>query len=532
MADHRAWEIRRRLVPLAAAAAVLVAAALPTAASASEPGDDGGLVVATDRGPVQGTVQGGVREFLGIPYAAAPVGSLRWQPAQDHARWQGVLDTTHFGSPCPQVGGLFGPGSTDEDCLFLNVYTPARLDPGDRYPVMFWIHGGALVSGAASLYDPAALVAHGVVVITINYRLGALGFLAHPALATSPGGPSGNYGLTDQQAALRWTQRNAGRFGGDARNVTIFGESAGGLSVHSQLVSPLARGLFAKAITESGAYQMVQQSLAQAEAAGSQYAAGAGCPDQTAACLRALPVSTLLAHQAPIYNPDLDGAVLTQSIGPALASGQFSHVPVVEGTNHDEWRLFVAGTELSTHVPLSAAGYVPAIAATLRVSAAVADAIAARYPLGAFSSPSVALSAVGTDAIFACNAQTAVTALSRQVPAFQYEFADPDAPMRFLPPVSFPTGAYHAAELQYLFDLPQSPVAGAGLTPGQERLSRAMVRSWTQFARTGSPNSPRTPFWPRAGAGMRLETLAPPAPVASTGFATEHQCAFWSTPAA
>jgi para-nitrobenzyl esterase len=525
MADHRAWEIRRRLVPLAAAAAVLVAAALPTAASASEPGDDGGLVVATDRGPVQGTVQGGVREFLGIPYAVAPVGSLRWQPAQDHARWQGVLDTTHFGSPCPQVGGLFGPGSTDEDCLFLNVYTPARLDPGDRYPVMFWIHGGALVSGAGSLYDPAALVAHGVVVITINYRLGALGFLAHPALAASPGGPSGNYGLTDQQAALRWTQRNAGRFGGDARNVTIFGESAGGLSVHSQLVSPLARGLFAKAVTESGAYQMIQQSLSQAEAAGSQYAGGAGCPDQTAACLRALPVATLLAHQAPIYNPDLDGAVLTQSIGPALANGQFSHVPVVEGTNHDEWRLFVALTELTTGHPLAPADYEAAIQHTLGVPAAFAHVLATvDYPLSSYGgNPSIALGALGTDAIFACNARTSLRSMAAFVPAFQYEFDDENAPTGGFPPLSFPLGAYHAAELQYLFGLGPS-----ALSPDQRRLSAAMTSYWTQFARIGNPNWLGTPFWPGYHPdGERFQSLAPPTPAPATGFAAEHRCALW-----
>ncbi|HXM58707.1 MAG TPA: carboxylesterase family protein, partial [Candidatus Dormibacteraeota bacterium] len=411
-----------------------------------------------------------------------------------------------------------------------NVFSPARAH--ERTPVMVWIHGGALVTGESDDYDPVRLVAQGVIVVTINYRLGALGFLAHSALAAeSAQGAAGNYGLMDQQAALRWVRRNIRAFGGDPGNVTIFGESAGGLSVHAQLVSPPAAGLFQRAIVESGAYMPAQPSLATAEAAGAAFATRSGCADQTAACLRALPVATVLANQAGNTNPTVDGLVLPTSIAPALAGGAFNHVPVMEGTNHDEWRLFVAVTELTTHVPLSAAAYVPAIAATLRVSTAIATAIAARYPLSAFSSPSVALSAVGTDAIFACNAQTAVNALSRQVATYQYEFADPDAPMRFLPAVSFPTGAYHAAELQYLFDLPQSPIASPGLTPDQQRLSRAMVRYWTQFARTGTPNSPRTPFWPRADASRRLQTLAPPTPAATTGFAADHQCAFWTVPA-
>ena len=212
---------------------------------------------------------------------------------------------------------------------------------------MVWIHGGALVTGESNDYDPAGLVRRGVIVVTINYRLGALGFLAHPALAARPGGPSGNYGLMDQQAALRWVQRNIGAFGGDPRNVTIFGESAGGLSVLSQLASPGARGLFSRAIVESGAYNLTQAPLATAEAAGEAFAAKAGCASQTAACLRSLPVSTILDNEDfSGYTPDIDGRVLTQSLKTAFASGQFNRVPVINGTNHDEWRLFVGEYQL------------------------------------------------------------------------------------------------------------------------------------------------------------------------------------------
>ncbi|HSR25314.1 MAG TPA: carboxylesterase family protein [Candidatus Eisenbacteria bacterium] len=513
--------------------AVLACAVIPASASATGSTSQRAIAV-TDRGVLEGRQTATMRQFLGVPYAAPPVGDLRWKPPREHARWTGVRDATSFGAHCAQPAGAFGIASTSEDCLLLDVYTPARPHepPPLRAPVMVWIHGGALVTGESDDYDPSRLVARGVVVVTINYRLVALGFLAHGSLAAeSASGASGNYGLMDQQAALRWVRRNIRAFGGDPDNVTIFGESAGGLSVHSQIVSPLAAGLFGRAIVQSGAYMPTQPSLATAEAAGAAFAARTGCADQTAACLRALPVATVLANQTGNTSPTVDGLVLPSSIGPALQTGSFNHVSVLEGSNHDEWRLFVALTELATHVPLSAAGYIPAIAATLRVSTAAATAIAARYPLSSFPSPSVALSAVGTDAIFACNAQTAVTALSQRVTTYQYEFDDAGAPMRFLPPVSFPTGAYHAVEIQYLFDLPLAPIAGPGLTPAQQELSRAMVRYWTQFARTGSPNSPLEPFWPRADSSLRFQALAPPAPAPATGFASEHQCAFWSPPA-
>lgn len=392
---------------------------------------------------------------------------------------------------------------------------------------MFWIHGGALVTGAGSLYGPAQLVARGVIVVTINYRLGALGFLAHPALsAETATGASGNYGMMDQVAALRWTQRNIRRFGGDPRNVTIFGESAGGLSVHTQLVSPLAHGLFAKAITESGAYSMVQATQVQANAAGTRFASAVGCADQTAACLRDVPVAALLAHQAGGYTPNIDGVVLTQSIGPALASGAFNRVPLIEGTNHDEWRLFVAGAELASGKPLTATGYEAAIQATIPgISQAFADQLAnVIYPLSAFGgNPSIALGALGTDAIFACNGRISARSASQFVRAFQYEFADEQAPP-LIPGISFPLGASHASELQYLF----TGVGRSPLSPAQQRLSAAMVGYWTQFAKTGNPNSDDAPVWPRyRAASDRFLSLTTPAPVAANGFVAEHNCAIW-----
>jgi para-nitrobenzyl esterase len=509
--------------------AAVLGASAPIAASAAPKSP----VVATDNGPIRGTTIGQMQAFRGIPYAAAPIGDLRWRPPQAHPGWQGVLDASAFGPHCPQVATPYGTPSTTEDCLFLNVFTPDKTNSGQPHllPVMFWIHGGGLVVGESDGYDPTLLVAKGVIVVSINYRLGELGFLAHPALsAESSTGASGNYGLMDQQAAMRWVQRNIRAFGGDADNVTIFGESAGGLSVHSELASPLASGLFHKAIVESGAYSLTQPSLASAQASGTAFAAGAGCSSQTAACLRSLSVSAILAAQtASTMVPNLDGFVLPQTVRSAFSTGQFNRVPVVEGSNHDEWRLFVAQTEAATGMPLTAAGYIPAIAATLGVSHAFATVIAGVYPLANYQSPSVALGAVGTDVVFACNARISSRLLSQFVPTFQYEFNDPTVPMLYFANVSFPTGAYHASELGYIFDITQTPVPNPGLTPAQKDLSDAMTSYWTQFARSGNPNSVGAPAWPAYMAmSDQFQSLHPLAPTTNTGFALDHKCAFWN----
>jgi len=528
MAITRAtWRVCTRLAAAGITLGALVAAA--PAVSAGTLGGQaaagaGGPVAPTANGAVRGLASGAVDEFLGIPYAAPPVGALRWQPPQPAASWSGVRDATQFAPHCPQVAGPFGEASTSEDCLYLNVFTPTG---GGRHPVMVWIHGGALVSGESNDYDPTALVADGVTVVTINYRLGALGFLAHPALAGA-NGQSGDYGLMDQQAALRWVQRNIANFGGDPRNVTIFGESAGGLSVLSQVASPQARGLFQKAIAESGSYNLTQASLASAETAGEAFATKAGCASQTAACLRSLPVSTILADQdASGYTPNINSEVLPTSIGTAFATGNFNRVPIINGTNHDEWRLFVALSELEGN-PVTAANYQSMISSTLSVPAAVAAIIAAQYPLTAYSSPSVALGAVGTDAIFACPALSIDESVSKFVPTFAYEFNDENAPENFLPPVSFPYGAAHATEIQYLMGLPTAAFPGT-LTAQQQQLAATMKGYWTNFAKRGVPGSFGSPFWPLFNTvTQRMQSLVPPVPQTETDFATTHKCAFWT----
>jgi para-nitrobenzyl esterase len=528
------WRVRAgvRLGAGAIALGALIAGALAASASAApaQPSPRTGLIVATTGGSLRGTTAGPVDEFLGIPYAAPPVGPLRWRPPQPAALWTGIRDATAFAPHCPQPPSGFGVASTSENCLYLNVYIPAGARAGARdLPVMVWIHGGAFIAGESDDYNPAGLVRHGVIVVTINYRLGALGFLADAALASRPGGSSGNYGLMDQQAALRWVQANIRQFGGNPRNVTLSGESSGGLSVLSQLVSPGARGLFAQAIVESGSYDLTQATLASAETAGQAFAAKVGCASQTAACLRALPVSTIVDNEDFAgYKPDIDGTVLTQSIGPALASGQFNRVPVINGTNRDEWRLFVAQEQLDGAPPVTAVNYQASIAGLLGVSATTAAVIAAQYPLSAYSSPPVALGAIGTDEIFACPALTVDESSSKYVPTYAYEFNDQNAPERYLAPVGFPYGAAHESEVQYLFSLANTPFPGV-LTAPQQQLAAAMKQYWTNLAKTGSPNSHPDPWWPRFDrTSQQLLSLVPPRPQVETGFAIEHHCAFWA----
>jgi para-nitrobenzyl esterase len=405
------------------------------------------------------------------------------------------------------------------------------------------IHGGGLWLGESNDYDPSRLAAKGTVVVTINYRLGALGFLAHPALANRPGGSSGNFGFMDQQAALRWVQRNIRSFGGDPRSVTIAGESAGGTSVLAQVASPGARGLFQRAVVESGDFALRQTPLAKAETAGEAFAATAGCPDQTAACLRSLPVSTILADQTQTgYVPGVvDGRVLRQSIGTALSSGGFNHVPVINGTNHDEERLFVSlGLSINSgHTvalpdgSVTPANYQDTIASTFGVSDGAASRIATKYPLSAYSSPAIAFSALDTDANFSCPALTVDRETSKYVPTFAYEFNDESAPERFVPPVAapsvFPFGAAHESELQYLFGLPTASYPGA-LTAPQQRLASSMKSYWTNFAARGVPSTSSQRLWPAFTSHTQdMLSLAAPRPQVETDFAAEHHCAFWSS---
>jgi len=506
------------------AAALLVAGAAGAVASPASGGAN--PTVRVDGGLIRGASAAGVNSFLGLPYAAPPTGNLRWRPPQPAAGWTGVRDATQFGPSCPQVqdrtfNPFLPPGTISEDCLYLNVYAPpvSSNDQGGR-PVLVWIHGGGLVQDGARNYDGTKLAADGTVVVTINYRLGALGFLAHPALASRPGGAAGNYGLMDQQAALRWVQRNIAQFGGDPGNVTIAGQSAGGLSVLAQMVSPGARGLFQRAIVQSGTFALNQRPLATAEAAGQTFATAVGCPDQTAACLRNAPVSALVSNFGTEIPGVVDGSVLTQPIGTALASGQFARVPVINGITHDEELLFVAGLGITvsqgTNVLLAApldgseANYEADIAQALGVTATQAATIATVYPLSAYPNAVVAFSLLVSDASFACPAlQVDRWTTARGAPTYAYQFNDDNAPLNILPPAEQHLGlSTHGTELPYLFDQPNAPFPVTGtLTADQQALAASMRTDWASFAGTGNPSSRALP-WPSFN-GTRVLSLVP-----------------------
>jgi para-nitrobenzyl esterase len=501
--------------------------------------------IVTEDGPVKGIVSPTINEFLGIPYAAPPLGARRWMPPQSHGHWHGVLEATQLGNECPQLD-FFGNEFGDEDCLFLNVYTPGlkkNQNKGNGLPVMVWIHGGNLTLWSGGLFDPTPLVEKGgVIVVTINYRLGVLGFFAHPAL-DAEGHLNANYGLMDQQFALNWVQRNIAAFGGDPNNVTIFGESAGGLSVYSNLASPTAAGLFHRAIAESGAYASFQDyqqfivPVADAEAGGMAFAAIVGCGDQSAQCLRATSANALVDAQPGNLYPFIDGTVLTQPPGSAFASGQFNRVPVISGSTHDEFRAFVALGYDYLGNPLTDADYPAAVAAFVGLPLAdpFTQFVLFLYPLsnyppppGVVSAP-LALGAVGTDAAFSCPGLNADQSLSQYVPTYTYEFNDANAPLNLgFVAASFPLGAYHTAEIQYLFNIFGTP---APFTADQQQLSDTMIGYWTQFAKTGDPNSPGAPVWSPFDTGQ-FQSLVPPTPQVESifGFDTDHQCSsFWST---
>jgi para-nitrobenzyl esterase len=535
-----------RLLSLAILLAALVGFSLGAMGHAAGVGSpvaalhsDEAPIVTIDGGRVRGMTVPGAYVFRGLPYADPPTGRLRWRAPQPAAEWHGVRDATTFAASCPQAPGSFTLGPQDEDCLYLNVVTPRLNDRRHArdLPVFVWIHGGGFTSGAGRDYDPLKLAAEGIVVVTVNYRLGALGFLSHPALA-SPGGSSGNYGLMDQQAALRWVRFNIEQFGGDPDNVTIAGESAGGTAVLAHLVSRSSRGLFRRAIVESGSFALTQQSLSVAEANGEAFASSAGCPDQTAECLRNLPTDALVMNFPAVAIPGVvDGRVLMESIGTALAGGRFARVPILNGTNHDEERLFLAlgpfiglpagltvsgGTYVPVPEPITPESYRRDIAFVLSVTDARASAIATEYPLNAYASPDVAFSALVGDANFACTALQMDAWLSRRAPTFAYEFNDDAAPWRYAPvPV-----ATHLSELPFLFDLPDAPIQ-VPLSLDQEALAASMRTAWANFAASGDPSSTAL-SWPSFDVA-HVMSLVSPQPLIETDFASRHHCSFWAS---
>ena len=498
------------------------------------------VVVQTDAGPVRGTVTDDHRLFQGIPYAASTAGELRWRPPQPVRPWTQVRDATRPGSMCPQQRSSYAEvASLAEDCLCLNVVVPRTAGP--QRPVMVWIHGDGAI-GAGSFFDARRLATVGdVMVVTINYRLGIFGAFGYPGLEGS-----GAFGLQDQQAALGWVARNAASFGGDPGNVTVFGESYGGLSASAHLVAPGSAGLFQRAIVQSGFALMDLpaggifpglpavawygwRASAEVEALGAAVAAPLGCADAATAlaCLRGVPVPELFAHARPFQPFGFGNRVLPEVPAQALRDGRFHRVPVISGGTRDEHRLFVGLFRALAGQPVTAEQYPELLAEAFGEHA---DQVQASYPLSAYRSPNLAWATVLTDRMWARSTFTQHRLLAQQVPVYAYEFADRQAPMYLPFPDDFPPGAFHAAEVPYLF--PDQPFQAAS-TPEQGRLSDQMMRYWASFARTGDPNGPDLPPWPPfddARPVPHVQSLAPgPDGIRPVDYAAEHQLDFWSS---
>lgn len=477
----------------------LLVFALAVAVSASALSPNGNIKV--EGGLISGATADGVRSFKGIPFAAPPVGELRWKAPQPVVAWDGVRKCDAFGPACPQSSypqaSMYysPPEKMSEDCLYLNVWTTANS--GDKRPVMVWIHGGALTRGSGSrpAYDGTALAKKGVVLVTVNYRLGPLGYLAHPDLSgESARHSSGNYGVLDQVAALKWVQKNIAAFGGDAKNVTIFGESAGSWSVNTLVATPLAKGLFHRAIGESGAYfgpmsylQEDRNKLASAEKAGVAFAKAAGA--DSIKTLRELPVEKIV----DVFNNDaegkkfrtqpcVDGWVLPDEIRNIFARKMHNDVPVIVGSNANEM------TTLTTpdSVPKTMEEYRKRVSMQYGEMISEFDAV---YPVKTSADIAPAYLGALRDGLFTLNMRTwaRMTANGRSK-AYLYSFSHvpPNPRSKYL-------GAYHASEIPYVFNNlnRQNPL----LTEADQKLAHTMVSYWVNFARTGDPNGAGLPKW-------------------------------------
>ncbi len=475
----------------------MLTAALPISVSAGDR-------VETTRGLVEGTTGPvGVRSFLGIPYARPPIGDLRWKPPQPTERWEGVRKADAFG-PRPMQRRIFAdmvfrsPG-VSEDCLYLNIWTPAATAAAEPRPVLVYFYGGGFVAGDSSepRYDGAGMAQRGIVAVTVNYRLGVFGFLAHPDLTKeSPHHSSGNYGLLDQHAALEWVRENIARFGGDPRRVTIAGESAGSISVSAQMASPLSKGLFAGAIAESGSLlrTLAPVPLADAEKAGLHLADALHAG--SIADLRAIPAEKLLEDAATSgvgrFPITIDGYLLPREPGAIFEAGEQAHVPLLVGWNTEESG---AGAILRDQPP-TRANFEKAVRALYKDHA---DEVLSAYPgetedevrQAATDLASDRFIAYGTWKLADLHAQTGGK------PVYRYLYAQPRPGAR---------GAVHSAEIEYaLGNLATNKVYA--WTPDDFRVSDRMQGSFARFIQTGDPNGPGLPEWPALQSGGSAQYL-------------------------
>jgi para-nitrobenzyl esterase len=510
------------------------------APSSDTPQIQPGTLIRLAAGQLQGDTDGGTRRFRGIRYAKAPVGSLRWRPAQAVDEWQSVLPATEFGSACAQPSWIQGPESLEEDCLFLNVWTPEPA-PSAPLPVMVWLPGGgnqngsasdaSPLSGGATIYDGRDLAeSQDVIVVTLNYRVGVMGFFSHPSLVAE-GSTSGNQGLGDQQLALKWVRDNILAFGGDPRKVTLFGESAGSQDTCLQLVAPGARGLFHRAISQSGGCTTFRKLRADAESQAAAFAQAVGCAGTAdeLECLRGKPVKDLLIP-APAdggtpgapggnqfsgsvarwdFNPVLDGEIIPDQPRALIESGNFAKVPYLLGSNFEEGRLFMLAAAAIT----TEAEYMAALERLFKEAAA---SVAAQYPLSAFAMPQDALVRIWGDYRLGCSTYDSGRRVTAQgVNTYHYAFA------RAIPGLEG-LGPTHGVEMPYVFGtLPETAA-------GDAALSDSMQGYWARFVKTGDPNGDGAPAWPAFDEASDKQMKFDEQSSVVTGY-RRAECDFWRT---
>jgi para-nitrobenzyl esterase len=476
------------------AASMLAIAALALGVSTMAHADS--LTVKTAQGKARGKTinDGKVQAFLGLPYAAPPVGDLRWRAPQPPAKWNGERDATKFGAHCAQVhlwdDIIFQDSGPSEDCLFLNVYTPANATASSKLPVMFWIHGGGYAVGASSepRHNGEFLPLKGVVLVTINYRLGVFGYLATSELAKEANGAAGNYGLLDMVAALQWVKANIINFGGDPDNVTIFGESAGSFAVSTLMASPAARGLFQKAIGESGAAfsdPLPADTLQAREKSDGAWVASQGV--ESLAELRALPADKVLdaaKNKKGGFWPVVDGKLLTEPAADTYAAGKQAHVPLMAGWNRDEGSFYAMRPVTAEQFKGMIGGLFKERAGEfLKLYPAETDAQALRSAID-----------YGSDNFIAFATWKWIEAHRKtgESPVYRYHLELAAPPSKYHPG----TFAYHSDDIEYVFGtLDTRP--GAVWRPEDRRLSEQMMSYWTNFAKTSDPNGPGLSPWPK-----------------------------------
>jgi para-nitrobenzyl esterase len=553
------------------AAGMLSMAALAQDETDTNRDRDDGPMVQTAEGPVVGFERNGVYEFLGIPYAAPPVGPLRWMPPQPVARWDRPLHATHFGNTCAQVtelGVFAGPASIHEDCLYLNVFTTnpgngGRENASGRKgnPVLVWIHGGGNVDGESNDYDATKLATGGprgtpTVVVTLNYRLGLFGFLAHPALEAESH-LHDNYGILDQQAVLRWVQRNIAAFGGDPGRVALGGQSAGAQDTGVNQISPLAAGLFNRAIYESAPLSGIavhSVGLANGEAFAKAAGCGTDASPETAACLRKLTAAQILQLQGTpnangpyVTGPMLDGTIMPITPVTAWTTGKFNKMPIMGGNVQDEANFGIGITEYfaTPQAPINAEQYETNVRKTYSgpeysggpdYPAGTADKVLDQYPPNLDNlTPQEVFDLVGTHP-GACRNVLIDQLWAKWVPVYEYEFNDQQAPYYFPILPGFKPLAAHTIDIQFLFRNWHGSVLGVNhpesLSEAEEVLSDELVAAWTHFAATGNPNGHGNSPWPQFTATANTPAILSEKPGLGTftlqQWSTNHNCSFWT----